>query len=183
MDTEILQGSTIEIEYEMNVSNESEIETVNENLNEIRYAIGAANKGYIGVYYGDNYSANGTAAEMLSRMYYERMGRQDYYDKNSGKEVYRYLKRIKKPYNASGETKTREENNREIKLGGKGYYGMYIGSAYYTGSNSGKDVIAQLKVDRIIDYVDNDFTFNQTENSMKNKLWETKKFQVKSLST
>ena len=36
--------------------------------------------------------------------------------------------------------------------GTTGYYGKYVGSMYYTG-NKGNDVVAKLKVDKILDYV------------------------------
>jgi len=56
---------------------------------------------------------------------------------------------------------------------GTEYYGMYLGQTYYMGKIGIKDCVAQLKVDHILDYIDNDFTFNLSDNNTRNKLWQT----------
>ena len=162
MDSDILEGCTIKVEYTMDASNQSEVDRINENLYQIRYASGGAKNGYTGVYYSNNYNANGTAAESLSQKYYYKNSEKDYYDAISGKEVYDYLKKIKKPYKVSNQNEKGTE-----------YYGMYLGQTYYMGKIGNKDCVAQLKVDHILDYIDNDFTFNLSENNTRNKLWQT----------
>ena len=55
-----------------------------------------------------------------------------------------------------------------------GYYGRYLGSTYYTGViNDEMDVVADLKLDKILDYVDNDLVFNDGDNKEENGLWKT----------
>lgn len=166
MDTKILEGCTIKVEYQMDASNESEVDRINQNLHEIRYEMRAANQKYKGVFYSNNYNANGTAAEALSQQYYEKKNGKDYYSPEEGKEVYSYLKKIKKPYKATNKTIINGTQGEE-------YYGMYLGQTYYTGKVRDRDIVAQLKVDHILDYIDNDFTFNLLENNTKNKLWQT----------
>lgn len=50
---------------------------------------------------------------------------------------------------------------------------MYLGETYYTGNVGKNDTVAQLKVDQILDYVDNDFVFSSSENDTKNRTWRT----------
>jgi len=45
--------------------------------------------------------------------------------------------------------------------GKDGYYGQFVGYTYYTGEVNDLDVIAEMKYDRIIDYVDTDLEFGQ----------------------
>ena len=49
------------------------------------------------------------------------------------------------------------------------YYGRYLGSTYYTGKVSDSDIVAELKVDKILDYVDNNLVFREEENNMDSK--------------
>lgn len=58
------------------------------------------------------------------------------------------------------------------KIGTTGYYGKYLGSTYYSG-NIGNDVISKLKVDMILDYVDNNMTMVATKNAENDKYWRT----------
>ena len=54
------------------------------------------------------------------------------------------------------------------------YYGRYLGSTYFTGViNENMDVLAELKVDKILDYIDNDLVFNNDDNRGEDKLWKT----------
>lgn len=59
-------------------------------------------------------------------------------------------------------------------LEGSTYYGRYLGSTYFTGViNEDMDVLAELKVDKILDYIDNDLVFNNDDNRGENRLWKT----------
>ena len=52
-------------------------------------------------------------------------------------------------------------------------YGMFVGKVYYRGK-AGEglgDVLAPLKVSKILDFIDNDATFVQANNSVTNKFW------------
>ena len=167
MDTDILQGTTMKVHYTIDATNNSEVDRVNTNLDEIKYKIGAINKNYtdFGVDVDGNYSANGTAANALSSVYYNGY----VFNSSEGKESFNYLTRLKKPYTISNKLKI-----GNIELKGTGYYGMYLGEAYYTGSIGANDVETKLKVDNILDYIDNDFTFSTSENNIKNNTWSTK---------
>lgn len=177
MDTDILEGCTIKVEYEMTAENNSEVDRVNQNLDTIKYEVGANDYGTdykvyarnnVGTIDGDEknieytYNANATASQLLGSKYYEN------YNFNNGTETYNYLKQLKKSYEASGET-----NISNVTLEGQEYYGMYLGEAYYTGKAGENDIVAELKVDHILDYIDNDFTFSQSENNTQNRLWTT----------
>lgn len=53
--------------------------------------------------------------------------------------------------------------------------GKYLGSTYYNGKNNegNKDVVAEIKVRQLIDYVDNDATFAAIDNMEANRSWKT----------
>lgn len=174
MDSNILEGCTIKVDYKMDAENHSEVDRINQNLEAIKDEARANENKYnqykVTITQNSNededkvytYSANATAAQLLGSQYYK-----DYEYKN-GAEKYRYLTKIKKPYQSTGETKV-----DNITLQGTGYYGMYLGQTYYTGTVGKNDVVATLKVDSILDYIDNDFTFNLSDNSTKDRLWRT----------
>lgn len=185
MDTNILEGCTIKVEYEMTATNNSEVDRINKNLDEIKYEKGANDKNY-GIFKvytthqkDENkieytYNANQTASELLAHKYYTSYDKtkNEYqlgyeYDASKGTEKYNYLNYLKKPYKVDDTTTI-----DNVTLKGQEYYGMYLGQTYYTGVK-GNDVVAQLKVDHILDYVDNDFTFALSENNIKNRLWSS----------
>lgn len=192
MDTDILEGCTIKVDYEMTATNNSEVDRINENLDAIKYEKGANDKNY-GIFKvytthqkDENkieytYNANQTASELLAHKYYTSYDKtkNEYklgyeYDASKGTEKYNYLNYLKKPYKASGTTQIDgKDANNKVELSGQEYYGMYLGQTYYTGKKGDKDVVAQLKVDHILDYVDNDFTFALSENNTKNRLWSS----------
>ena len=59
-------------------------------------------------------------------------------------------------------------------LTGSTYYGRYLGSTYFTGRiNEDMDVLAELKVDKVLDYIDNDLVFNNDDNRGEDRLWKT----------
>lgn len=170
MDTDILEGCTINVEYMMDATNESDIDRINKNLNDIRYEKLAVDKNYANkVYIGNDYSANATAAELLAQKYYHKAGtdQTNFFDTNSKDVVYKYLQKIKKPYLSSGTTTI-----NTTSLSGTEYYGIYLGETYYTGEIGSNDIVADLKIDHILDYVDNDFTFELKDNNTENKMWQ-----------
>ncbi len=179
MDTEILQGCTVNIEYELETQNNSEVDRVNKNLDAIKYELGANDysakyKVYTKENVGSNdeniefiYNANATAAQLLAEKYY------DGYEYKNGEETYNFLKHLKKSYKSldPDDNKANETEIDGVTLTGEEYYGIYLGETYYTGKIGKDDVVAELKVDHILDYVDNDFTFDQRKNNSKDKLW------------
>ena len=52
-------------------------------------------------------------------------------------------------------------------LDSKNYYGYYLGNNYYKGTPGSNDVVAQLKIDNILDYVDNNLVFKPDEHEGK----------------
>lgn len=52
---------------------------------------------------------------------------------------------------------------RKLRTGGTYSYGYYLGGIYYTGTKT-DDVIATIKVDNILDYVDNSMVFSPLDN-------------------
>lgn len=57
----------------------------------------------------------------------------------------------------------------------KNAIGKYLGSTYYNGKNNegNKDVVAEVRVRQLIDYVDNDATFAAIDNMEANNSWRT----------
>lgn len=176
MDTDELEGCTIKVEYEMTGTNNSEVDRINKNLDDIKYEVGANSYGVTYKIYTthnagaiDNieytYNANATAANLLASKYYANYG-----FASNGTEIYSYLKRVKKSYKDSGSGNTRIAS---VTLRGQEYFGTYLGQTYYTGRIGRDDTVAYLKIDHLLDYIDNDFTFSQSENSTKNRVWST----------
>ena len=101
--------------------------------------------------------------------------------KNDSKEYERYFDDV---YTAAGTARNElysnyysvDENGAvyrtKDKIGTNGYYGKYVGSTYYSGV-IGDDVISKLKVDMILDYVDNNMTMTSTKNVENNKYWKS----------
>lgn len=152
VDDNILQGSKIDIMYKFKANNESEIDRITTNLNDIRYKENKATQDLVAAYnekgvniIDTNYTASGTARNMV---YTDMFA----FDENS--DLYR------------NRTKTITEN-------GKGYYGTYVGYAYYTGKESDLDTVSSLKFDKILDYVDTDLEFDQetNNNNLGDKYW------------
>lgn len=183
MDTKILEGCTFEVEYAMTTQNDSEVDRINKNLNRIKFEKGAKEESYSNrVYARSNvgkteenaskatieytYNANATAAELLAKKYYQK---EKYVEKDRLKQnigMQKWLNHIKKAYKSDGTTEF-----EGVELAGQEYYGMYQGETYYTGKIGKNDIVAELKVDHILDYVDNDLAFNTSQNNTKNRLW------------
>jgi hypothetical protein len=67
------------------------------------------------------------------------------------------------------------------------YYGYYVGNYYYRGTktaasyNTGEDVVVETRVDKIIDYVDNDLVFKPEENKLSQGSSNTNAFTTYSI--
>ena len=212
MDTDILEGAIMNVEYEFDATNHSEVDRINRNLNDIRFEEttdpkdgnitrkGAINRKYkpeykVGAtinpelsaqekYRARNYSANKTASKTLQLLYYAKEGGFTYTkeeDKfNVESDKHKYLKKLKKPYQAIATTNgaptgTGKPEEKIVTLRGQEYYGMYLGQTYYTGQVGTFDEVVDLKVDNLMDYLDNNLTFSATSNSTDNHLWSAKK--------
>ena len=143
VDTDLLQGATVRIEYLIVASNESEVDRINKNLDDLKY-IKDVNASYTS-YIENEYSASGTAKNQLIDEYYANYGTNNKY-------------RIKVFDSYSGSN---------------GYFGKYLGNMYYTGAiNESTDIIAKLQIDKILDYVDTDISFSESENNTDNNYWK-----------
>ena len=94
-------------------------------------------------YFDDEYTAAGTARNELYSKYFKTDG-----------ATYR----------------TEEKTTYD---GTNGYYGKYLGETYYSGNVGSNDIVAELKVNKILDYVDNNMTMQQDKNQTENRYWRT----------
>ena len=196
IDDNIMQGATIKVKYLLSGSNFSEIDRVSSNLSDIRFKENRETEKYAKIggsleqYYEEvayqvsaenqkptlinqNYSAAMTARNALFSEYYryELDGETIKKDINGQNNVIYAVKAKEMPVDGKV-VKIADVTNPHD--GSDGYYGRYLGSTYYTGAiNNAMEVIAELKLDKIIDYVDNDLVFNDSDNKGRNGLWKT----------
>ena len=181
IDDEILQGCKIGIEYAIRGENISEIDRISSNLDILRYKenvspgiLSKVSDGYIyntdltnplsfapyentmSIKYDVSYSGSKTAQKLLYQKYYEKDLN---YDGNGNSGYYR----------RADKTMTKDENNK--------YYGSFLGGAYFnnevlkTVAGEDIDTYVDLKIDKILDYIDNDLVFNQESNNSENHRW------------
>lgn len=94
-------------------------------------------------FYDDVYTGAGTARNELYKTFY-------------AKDRAEYRTKDKKTFN-----------------GTDGYYGKYLGDAYYNGIVGTDDIVSELKVDKILDYVDNDMLMDSSKNVETDRYWNT----------
>lgn len=133
VDMDLLQGATVNINYDFFARNLSEIDRISPILNSLRYKQNPAASALATT---GSYTASGVSRNVL---YNQVFGT----DENG--ITYRKINKT---------------------------YGTYLGSMYYTGVK-GTDVISSTKIDKILDYVDNDLTFNINENKGTDNFWTT----------
>ena len=140
MDMDLLQGTTVKIEYILVANNLSEIDRISTRLDALSYRQDSlAYESFM----DENYTAAGTARNELYSKYYENDG-------------------------------TRIKERTMNTATSEGYYGRYLGNMYYTGTIvAGEDVVSKVKIDKILDYVDNDMVFSDNDNMKENQLWRT----------
>lgn len=205
MDEEILQGSTITIQYRFTAENDSEIDRIGKNLDELRFKYNDASKTTY-KYTGNSTFKDTTLKDMpeIDEVWNNRFGfiskalvSDKIYKVNGDNEIIgtnsvtpANTDLYDTEYTGSGtannvlvrEMYRLDENNDIYRIGLKraydrgsnvGYYGRYLGDYYYTGQITDNDEIAQIKFDKILDYVDNDLVFKATENNTTNGYWGT----------
>ena len=154
VDDEILQGSKITVEYEFTVENISEIDRISTNLDNLRYK--------------EN-EVNAIATDSTQRAKY--VDENNYLGSETA-EKYLYDLVFDKD-----ETYASDDDYRVIEktmtTGNDNYYGRYLGSTYFTSNISSKDTIVDLKIDKILDYIDTDLSFTAEENIGENHFWTT----------
>lgn len=184
IDDEIMQGAEINIQYLFTGHNLSEIDRVNRNLSVLRLKGNAEVSAYTnGITEGynaikvDAMRAGGTLGSISLVTTVNSYGETANYSgaltarNNLFNEYYRYEVTSTDPNTATAKT---DNNGKDIIYRVKAktigdteddYYGRYLGLLYYTGNVGANDVIAELKLDKILDYVDNDLVFRQDQNT------------------
>lgn len=175
-DVDIQQGATIEITYEFIAENHGEVDRISKNLDDIRYQNNFASQGISSSIINNtvtgnantngitNYRANLTAAnDMINNLYV--------YDAESN-AFYRTSPKVLTATDGSrapGE-KVDSKGASRNKLS---YYGYYSGYEYYTGEVTDFDTVAELKFNKILDYVDKDMLYldNTKGAETLNKTW------------
>ena len=157
VDTDLLQGSTVEIVYKFTALNDSEIDRISTNLNDIRYKENNTTKAEILKYNNKlvidtkvphatlgtpndqnsildtEYTASGTASNIMLAEYY---GRDTDAEGGDGSIYRRAIKEMDT------------------------YFGKYVGESYYTRNiATTTDMISSLKFDKILDYIDTDLVY------------------------
>ena len=188
VDSEVLQGCTVIITYKLIAENTSEIDRIATNLNSIRYLNNRAtqtliynNLGNV-VYEFDKdtgkvtstlpelidakayqnailYSASKTARNALFAEYYAK----DELGDGSGDGIGIVYRTKEKKYGSGADD---------------GYFGRYVGHAYYAGNTvdyseiEAVDTIEELKVSKIVDYVDTNIEYVADNfETTENRLW------------
>lgn len=151
VDDEILQGATVEITYKFYAQNNSEIDLIRDTLDVIRYKENKQTNELVkskGPEILDTtYTASGTAENILFAEMYKEDGYGDLY---------------------------RTKQKLLINTGtDEGYFGRFVGYSYYTGEKFARDVVACLKFDKILDYIDTNLEFKQETNNdlLENRFW------------
>lgn len=161
VDEEVLQGCTVQISYKFEAENNSEVDRIAVNLDEIRYKENPEAIKLIAEYpkvatqaEGD-YTASAVAAKVIESDMY-RTVTQD------GVEIEYRLR--PKTVVTEGLSEAEEK---------EAYFGRYVGYGYYTGKESNLDTIASLKFDKILDYVDVNLEYKQEseQSNTIDKFW------------
>ncbi len=212
VDDDILQGSTVTIQYRFTAENVSEIDRIGKNLNDLRFKDNSAAR----TAYGNTASVGSLTnlianeantkveyVEQLDEVWNKRFGfiakglisdKLYKYNKSTGEIIGTNTVKPENTnfydteYTGSGtagnilihQTYKIDENMDIYRVGlkkkysnGEGYYGKYLGDYYYTAEATDNDVIAQIKFDKILDYVDNDLVFSAIQNAETNGYWGT----------
>ena len=191
VDDEIMQGAEIKIQYLFTGHNLSEIDRVSKNLSELRFK----NNTHINGTSGENYDPikiaamrdGGTLGSVSLITTINNYGDEAIYSgaltarNDLFNEYYRYEVTSSDPNTALAKTDDSEDHNPIIygikrkNIGESDYYGKYLGTTYYTGKVSGNEIVAELKIDKILDYVDNNLVFKQEDNDANSvdHFWRT----------
>ena len=201
MDYEILQGAKVEVRYDYIMHNESEVDRISKNLDELRYR---ENTEASKIYEAFVNSTPASGLEEILQKEYTASGLAALYLKSiygtvnkapsptlstvtltpsipvptaglrpeSGQNVVNFdLKEGDVVYR----TRLRSANiDGSVGEKNSGYYGMFLGNYYYTGEVAPSDKVSQTKFVGVLDYVDTDLRYNATEqeaNKYKDNKW------------
>ena len=185
VDADTMQGTEVEISYVLNVNNISENDRIGKALRDILYeddgnAFNAtyATNGKEKVLNGTGnivtqYRSTITASNALDAAF-------NVESRNNGATV-----------GASGRIESSGNSivrKKDVVRTSNGYYGLYLGNTYYTGSPSGRntvkadgvttlnyasetDVVSMMKINELLNYVDNDMVFDTSKNKTEDNYW------------
>ena len=175
-DTDIQQGATVEITYEYIAENHGEVDRIAKNLDDIRYQdnyavtklVGAEKvlsnnvSGNVNENGVTNYRANITAANDMIDSIYRKDGNGD-----------RYRVSPKVLTNTDNTKRITNVTLGDVSRNKVSYYGYYEGCTYYTGEVTDFDTVAELKFNKILDYVDKDMVYidSTTGEETLNRHW------------
>lgn len=152
IDEELIQGATLSVEYLMTVNNIGEVDLIAQKLIDMGNVIDSNPQ---------NLFTTTNVVKKLDAKRTDLNGKLlDINGDDNGIRVNYY--RAPKMINSVVTTDTYK-------------YGMFVGNVYYKGlageTDDPKDIVAPLKVSKILDFIDNDATFVQANNSETNKFW------------
>ena len=187
IETDVLQGCSIVIEYKFTAENDSEVDLINQNLDNLRYRQNAGAQGHNNYFAfiktdgdGTIYKYNATNGHYYKEKNGEDVGPitnavysaaatarnklyDEYYDRDGHGSVYRT--KIFKSY---------DKNKSDASQINDIYYGRYMSKLYYVGEVGNNDKVSSIKFDKILDYVDTDLVFNEKGSErQQDKLWAT----------
>jgi hypothetical protein len=185
VEPELLQGATIEITYKFEAENDSEVDRISKRLNALRYYNNAASQEL-----KDRYQALFGASEDI-----RNIGRIPEPGQSLNFRKYRYTQKgnyigsrtamndVYERFYRLDEHEDEYRNSRKIFDNNlaNSYYGSYTGTAYVKGNSvpysqiEQTDIIATLKFNAILDYIDTNLTYNTVLSSSAetlNRLWK-----------
>ena len=150
VDDTMLQGCRINVDYELTVKNKSEVDRISINLDKLRYKenIDSSERSNVSAI---NHTGSATAMRNLKFDTYAIDG-------------------------------TYRKTEKTMTTGNSNYYGKYLGTTYFLGegvSDEQKEVreswdtIVDLKIDKILDYIDTNLTFPSAKNKDTDHSWAT----------
>lgn len=148
VDDEILQGCRVIVQYKFTAQNNSEVDRVSAALNGIRFPNNPETQALLAACNNEELVAEArttlyTANRLAGDIVYDRFFKTEQNRTYNVPDRYRTIPKVM------------------TNTGTDGYYGQFVGYTYYTGVVNNLDVIAEMKYDRIIDYVDTDLEFGQ----------------------
>ena len=190
VDDDILQGCRVILQYKFTAQNNSEIDRISESLNSIRFYGNTKTQELINSYQGLKHKeidSNGNIIDVVSNILDESnetdYNKDEYTANNLARNMVYYdvysLDSDGIEYRNRAKTMTKLDDDIDqasMKYdtdGTEGYFGKYVGYAYYTGNPDAKrvprneteaknlDMISELKFDKIIDYIDTNLEFGQ----------------------
>ena len=153
VDADTMQGTTVEITYAINVNNISEVDRIGSELRKLLYE-------------EDTKTLESADREMTG-----------YNGTSQYRSTYTARNELAKGFNYNWESKESTKLRKKEVRTAKDYYGKYIGSTYYTGNVqnakyvNAKDEVSMIKINGVLDYVDNDMVLDTSINNKENAYW------------